>query len=50
MPMTIEQRIRMCLLIEKMYELKVYSDKLGLEDISKFHGKRISEEEESKTC
>ena len=50
MHMPIEQRIRMCLLIEKMQEQKVYSEKLGLEDISKFHGKRINEEEERITC
>ena len=50
MNMTIEQRIRRCLLIEKMYEHKVYSEKIGLEDMSKFHGKRINGEEKSKTC
>lgn len=50
MHMTIEQRIRMCLLIEKMQEHKIYSEKLGLEDVSKFHGKRVSGEEESITC
>lgn len=50
MHMPIEQRIRMCLLIEKMQEQKVYSEKLGLEDISKFHGKRINQEEGRMTC
>ena len=48
--MTVEQRIRTCLLIEKMHEQKAYSEKLGLENISKFHGKRINEEEERITC
>ena len=48
--MTIEQRIRRCLLIEKMYQHKAYSEKLGLEDISRFHGRRVKEEEENKTC
>lgn len=42
--MAIEQRIRKCLLVEKMHEQKSYSKKLGLENISKFHGKRITEE------
>ena len=50
MHMPIEQRIRMCLLIEMMQEQKVFSEKLGLENISKFHGKRINEEEERITC
>lgn len=44
--MTIEQRVRTCLLIEKMREQKSYSERLGLEDISRFHGKRIDEREE----
>lgn len=43
--MTVEQRIRMCLLIEKIYKQKEYSEKIGLEDISKFHGERIGREE-----
>lgn len=45
--MTIEQRIRNCLLIEKMREQKTYSRKLGLENISKFRGRRIYTEEEN---
>ncbi len=49
MHMTIEQRIRMCLLIEKMHEQKSCSEKLGLEDMSKLHGKRINGEERN-TC
>ena len=44
--MTIGQRIRTCLLIEKMYEQKDYSEKLGLENRSRFHGKNIQEREE----
>ena len=47
--MTIEQRIRMCLMSEKMHEYEAYSEKLGLEDRSKFHGKRINGEED-KVC
>ena len=50
MHMPIEQRIRMCLLIEKMQEQKVFSEKLGLENISKFHGKRMDGEEEKQIC
>jgi len=34
----------MSILIEKMYRNKSYSEKLGLEDMSKFHGKRIHRE------
>ena len=36
--MPVEQRIRLCLLLEKMYVRKEYSEKLGLEDKTKFHG------------
>ena len=50
MHMTIEERIKMYLLIEKMHQHKAYSEKLGLEDMSKFHGKRIEGKEERKTC
>lgn len=48
--MTVEQRIRTCLLIEKMKKQKDFSQKLGLEDRSAFHGKRISREEGNHTC
>jgi len=48
--MTVEQRIRTCLLIEKMQKQKDFSEKLGLEDRSEFHGKRINGEEEYCTC
>lgn len=47
--MPIEQRIRMCLLIERMHEYKTYSERLGLVDVSKFHGK-IMKEEKKKRC
>ena len=43
--MTVEQRIRLCILIEKMYRQKAYSEKLGLEDKSRLHGRRIQREE-----
>lgn len=48
--MTIEQRIRTCLLLERMCEQKKYSERLGLENRSKFHGKTIKEREEQKLC
>lgn len=44
--MSIEQRIKICLLLEKMYDQKAFSEKLGLEDKSKFHGKVIGKQEE----
>ena len=44
--MMIEQRIRACLLLEKMYEQKEYSERLGIENRSRFHGKTIEEREE----
>lgn len=43
--MTVEQRIRMCLLIEKIQKQKEYSEKLGLEDISRFHEEKVDKEE-----
>lgn len=48
--MTTEQRIRVCLLAEKMNAQKSFSEKLGLEDLSKLHGKRITMEEENEIC
>lgn len=48
--MLVEQRIRMCLLIDKMEIRKDYSKKLGLENVTKFHGKKISGEEENREC
>ncbi len=47
--MNIRERIRLCILIEKMNEQKTYSEKLGLENKSKFHGKLIKKERE-KLC
>ena len=34
---TVEQRIRMIILLEKMTKQKSFSEKLGIKDISKFH-------------
>lgn len=48
--LTVEQRIRISILIEKMNKQKVYCEKLGLENISRFHGERISGEEVDVTC
>ena len=48
--MTEEQRIKTCLLIEKMHEQKQYSERLGLENRSRFHGTNIKESEEHKIC
>lgn len=48
--MSIEQRVRMCLMIERIHEQKDYSKILGLEENSKFHGKRIAEEENEERC
>lgn len=42
--MSTRERIRLCILIEKMNEQKSYSEKLGLENRSTFHGKRIKKE------
>ncbi|MGN1267356.1 MAG: hypothetical protein ACI4UH_05405 [Dorea sp.] len=39
------KRIRVSLLIEKMKEQKKYSEILGLEEVSLFHGKEIKKEE-----
>lgn len=45
--MPVEQRIRLCLLIEKMNENKEYSEMLGLENTTTFHGEQIREEGEN---
>ena len=45
--MSIEQRIRLSLLIEKINGQKVFSKKLGLENKSLFHGERVGKEEEN---
>jgi len=41
--MPVEQRIRLCMLLEKMYAQKEFSEKLGLEDKTVFHGEKIQE-------
>ena len=44
--MTTEQRIRTYLFLEKIGEQQEYSERLGLENRSRFHGKAIEEREE----
>ena len=41
--MSVEQRIRTCRLIEKMRAQKLYSGRLGLENVSTVHGKKIND-------
>ncbi len=39
--LNVEKRIRMCLLIERLNEHRELSEKLGIENVSKMHGKKI---------
>lgn len=48
--MPTKQRIRLCLLIEKIQEHKEYSEKLGLVDKTTFHGKEVHGEGGKYTC
>ena len=41
--MSVEQRVRTCRLLEKMRMQEIYSRRLGLEDVSTVHGRKISE-------
>ena len=43
--MLVEQRIRISILIEKMNENKKYCERLGLENVSRFHGERVQKGE-----
>ena len=43
--MTVKQRIRMCLMIEKMMAHKNFCEKLGVEDRSTLCGKRLDGKE-----
>ena len=40
--MSVEQRVQTCRLLEKMKMQEAYSKRLGLEDVSTVHGKRIN--------
>ena len=46
--MSVEKRIRMCLLIEKMSEQKEFSKRLGIEDVSTFRGEQVTGKEGEK--
>lgn len=48
--MPTDQRIKISLLLEKMHGQQEFSGRLGIEDVSTFHGKRIVKEEEKKQC
>ena len=45
--MNIQDRIKKCLLIEKMNQQRSYSKKIGLENTSKYHGKLTNSKEET---
>ena len=47
---TAEQRIRVIILLEKMLKQKSYSEILGIEDISKFHGELMENKECEDIC
>lgn len=40
--MCVEQRVRICRLLEKMKEQEAYSRKIGIENLSTFRGKKMS--------
>lgn len=46
--MTVERRIRMCLLIEKIAEQKKFSEKLGIENKTTFRGELVNGKEGEK--
>lgn len=48
--MPTDQRIKISLLLEKMHGQQEFSQRLGIEDVSTFHRKRIVKEEEKKSC
>ncbi|MCF2679323.1 hypothetical protein JQM69_01140 [Faecalicatena contorta] len=41
--MDVEQRMRICRLIEKMNRQETYSIRLGLENVSRFREKKVKE-------
>ena len=41
--MTVEQRSRRCILLEKMRQNEEFAKKLGLKDVSIFRGKRVND-------
>ena len=40
--MSVEQRVRICRLLEKMKMQEGYSKKLGVENLSTFHGRKLN--------
>ena len=46
--MPVQRRILLSLFIEKMKEHKDYCEKLGIENCSRFHGKKITKEDMKK--
>lgn len=48
--MPVEQRIRLCLLIEKIYAQREFSKMLGLEDKTTFHGEKIRDKKGERIC
>ena len=48
--MPVEERIRLCRLIEKIDAKKEYSETLGLEDKTTFHGEKIHDKKGETIC
>lgn len=48
--MNIEERIRMVILLEKMRKQKEFSQRLGLENKSRLHGKIMNQMEGKEDC
>lgn len=46
--MSVQERMRMCQIIEKIEEQKEYSKRLGLENRSSFRGSQIEKREKRK--
>ena len=40
--MSVEQRVRICRLLEKIKVQEEYSKKLGVENLSTYHGKKLN--------
>ncbi len=41
----VERRVRMSRLVERIHKQEDYSKKLGLMDVSQFHGRKVKEKE-----
>lgn len=39
--MSVQERMIICRLLERMNEQEAYGEKIGLENVSRFHGKQI---------